>query len=284
MAYFNPSAETTARGAPDLNLVGPAPNELRVVNLLTGTQIHDLVSRWMASGAIKPITCRCGGGDGVARHPDLNTYYTHLVGTRGAGEGSVVQITVPVASSAYARLRPFISSPQIKVAAHLVWHRYQWIQNHADQNRRRDWIDDCPLLPLNVEMAHLAPAYAGTRASNGERITQVLETVACTSEMNESMKPCARYGLMWRKAIGGAVIQPEERDTYVGPTSCFHGHIPGHFSCYGPPPEPDLSTPTKKRVRSPKLVTGHTAERVDRFAGRKGGGGRGGGRGKKLKT
>jgi hypothetical protein len=275
MSYYDADTETTTRSArEDLSFGRGAPAELRAVNALSANQLRALIGRWIRGFQIRPITIKTGGGDGQQRHPSINTHYTSLA----QSAAGTVQITVPrdCPEGVYQTLSEYVEVPrggQLKVTAHLVYHRWQWLRDDPARI-------DAPLLPHNVEMSHLAAAYEGEPIPGlTGRCTQVLESVAETAEMNESRKACARYGLMWRKA-DGTPISPEETEIYVGSTGCWHGHNSDRFPCYGP--QPMLGTPSKRRTKS---VTGITPSRTARFEGKKrGGGGSSGGASKAAKV
>lgn len=251
MAYFDATQETSLRGGQPVAPVGFAASDVRAVNAISSVQVVALVRHWIDIGTLKPITVHTGGGDGVAPHASIHTHYTTLV---PSADGKV-QATVPVGHvDTVSALRTALGRArgQVKVTLHLAYWRYQG---------RRGSEAVCPQLPSNIEISHLAAAYQGVLLPNGDVCTQVMASVAESSEMNESRKACARYGLMWRKALDGSKIVPGA--IYLGASSCWHGHDSDRFPCYGPQPEP--CTPLLKRKR----ISGGTPVRAARFSGKK---------------
>lgn len=122
-------------------------------------------------------------------------------------------------------------------------------------------------IPVSVEISHLAEAYHNA-ANWPVGLPPYLPGFRCeVSELedwfiNESRKPCARFGLMWRSALDGSVLSADSTD----PSMCWHGTLLGS-PCYGPRPCQDFEpAPPASTARKWTPTSGEAAADKEAYA------------------
>ncbi len=120
-------------------------------------------------------------------------------------------------------------------------------------------------VPVTVELSHAAEAYQAPQFIEGFQPTWRVEKAELERDwVNLSRRECSAGALMWRKE-GGELIPLDEKETYTGPTLCWHAGMGS--PCYAPHPLDEGSVP-------PRIVTGQSPSK--RKIGRSSGGGSGG--------
>lgn len=222
------------------------------VNIWSVDRCHELVDYFESAGKLRRIMIETGGGRNGIRFPrqevfvsfqtqfglsaspsdprnkalsDIEQWFEARRATRTAAIETASAIEDPQERAEALQMANSMVAYDMPIVTSINASMSQLIYRHRTGR---------PVLTI-LELSHLAEAYHSSSVIAGwTRYARVEYALHESHHINESRKVCNNFGLMWRKPDGD-LIPPEEKDTYAGPTLCWHAGMGS--PCYGPYPE-----------------------------------------------